>query len=259
MTFLTASLLFGLAAAAVPVLIHLLHRQRTVPVQWGAMQFLLESQLQFRRRKKVDHWLLLLARMLLLALLAFLLARPLLKSDALSALPGNGATDIPIGVDHSLPAGRKSVAEATATGENTGSPTVFDRGIEIVQQVGATMRPNDTLSVVLAEHRPDTSLTPLPIRSSGASDVTKRLREMKPGLTAAATPDAVQAAREQLARGPNAQKVILVVSDEQRNAWHVENAGAWSGSNDRSAGAASAKVFSIPVPAAPRGRNVTVA
>src|SRR5215212_7324442 len=125
MSFLMAPLLIGVLAAAIPVVIHLLHRQRTTPVQWGAMQFLLESQLQFRRRKKVDHWLLLLARMLLLALLAFLLARPLLKSGALSALPGNGATDIAIVVDHSLSAGRKTVAEATATGEGAGSPTVF--------------------------------------------------------------------------------------------------------------------------------------
>src|SRR6187397_2572223 len=77
MTFLSASLLVGVLAAAVPVIIHLLHRQRTVPVPWGAMQFLLESPLQFRRRRKVDHWLLLLARMAMLALLAVLLARPL--------------------------------------------------------------------------------------------------------------------------------------------------------------------------------------
>ena len=44
MSFLTGSLLFGLLAAAIPVVVHLLHRQRTTPVPWGAMQFLLESQ-----------------------------------------------------------------------------------------------------------------------------------------------------------------------------------------------------------------------
>src|SRR5436305_14840674 len=102
MTFLSATLLFGLAAAAVPVIIHLLHRQRTVPVRWGAMQFLLENPLQFRRRRKVDHWLLLLARMALLALLAFLLARPLLTNPRFNPLPAASATDIAVVVDHSL-------------------------------------------------------------------------------------------------------------------------------------------------------------
>src|SRR5436309_3949081 len=102
MSFLTGSLLLGLLAAGVPVIIHLLHRQRTVPVRWGAMQFLLESPLQFRRRKKIDHWLLLLARMALLGLLGFLLARPLLIEGKYNPLSSNVGTDIAVIVDHSL-------------------------------------------------------------------------------------------------------------------------------------------------------------
>src|SRR5215218_10054985 len=113
MAFLTGSLLLGTLAAAIPVLIHLLHRQRTTPVQWGAMQFLLESQLQFRRRRKVDHWLLLLARMALLGLLAFLLARPLIKSGAFNPIPGNSAVDVAVVIDHSLSSGRRASVSAT--------------------------------------------------------------------------------------------------------------------------------------------------
>src|SRR5215212_1876193 len=109
MTFLSASLLFGLAAAAIPVIIHLLHRQRTVPVRWGAMQFLLETPLQFKRRRKVDHWLLLLARMALLGLLGFLLARPLLIEGKYNPLSNNVGTDIAVVVDHSLSSGRKAM------------------------------------------------------------------------------------------------------------------------------------------------------
>src|SRR4051812_24146294 len=100
MSFLMSSLLVGIAAAAIPVIIHLLHRQRTTPVAWGAMQFLLESPLKFRRRRTVDHWLLLLARIALLALLAFVLARPLLIEGKYSPLSGNVATDIVVVVDH---------------------------------------------------------------------------------------------------------------------------------------------------------------
>src|SRR4051794_1687255 len=107
MSFLVPSLLLGVLAAAVPVVIHLLHRQRTTPVPWGAMQFLLESPLRFKRRRKVDHWLLLLARMALLGLLGFLLARPLLIEGKYSPLSGNAATDIAVVVDHSLSSGRK--------------------------------------------------------------------------------------------------------------------------------------------------------
>jgi hypothetical protein len=238
----------------VPVIIHVLHRQRTVPVPWGAMQFLLESPLKFRRRKKVDHWLLLLARMALLALLALLLARPLLSEGRFNPLPGNAAADVAVVIDHSLSAGRKATAaEAAVPGQ-----TVFDRALATVEAVAASMRPNDTLSVVLAEHRPDTTFTPLPVRSAGAKDVRDRLRQLKPGLTAADVPDAVQAARELLARGPNAQKVILLVTDAQRNAWQIDNAAAWNGALGDRSSASAPKVYCLPIAAEASARNVTV-
>src|SRR5688572_28741350 len=91
------------------------------------------------------------------------------------------------------------------------------------------MRPNYTRSVVLAHHRPDTSLTPLPVRTGGVADVRQKLRQLKPGMTGASIPDAVQAARELAGRGPNTQKLVLVVSDAQRHGWQIENATAWSG------------------------------
>src|SRR5439155_20225985 len=117
----------------------------------------------FRRRRKVDHWLLLLARMALLALLAFLLARPLLTNPRFNPLPAASATDIAVVVDHSLSAGRKAPAEAGRTG---GQMTVFERGVGVVDAVANALRPNDTLGVVLAEQRPNTALTPLPVRSA---------------------------------------------------------------------------------------------
>lgn len=255
MTFLTGSLLFGLLAASVPVIIHLLHRQRTVPVPWGAMQFLLESQIRFRRRRKVDHWLLLLARVAMLALLAFLLARPLMKSGPFNPLPDAAAADVVVIVDRSLSAGRKATAEAAATASEE---SVFERGVEAVGAMAGHMRPNDTLGIVLAERRPDTTITPLPVRSGAANELRDRLRQFKPGKTAANVPDAVQAARELLARGPNARKVILALTDEQRNAWQIDNAGAWSGAlGDRSSGSAP-KLFSVPVPVESVARDVVV-
>ena len=180
MSFLMGSLLIGLAAAAIPIIIHLLHRQRTEPVPWGAMQFLLEAQLQFKRRRTVDHWLLLLARMALLALLAFLLSRPLLIEGKYNPLSADAATDIAVVIDHSLSTGRKA---ADGAGQ-----TVFQRGLAAVEVLSNAMRPNDTLSVVLAEHQPDTSLTPLAVRSGDARQVIAKLRERPPGMARASIP-----------------------------------------------------------------------
>src|SRR5688500_13785261 len=133
MQFLVTSMLVGLAAVSIPLVIHLLHRQRTTPVQWGAMQFLLESPLQLKRRKKVDHWLLMLLRMAVIALLVFALARPLLIEGKYNPLSRSLATDIGVVVDRSLSTGRR----AGGAGEGE---TVYDRTVAAVAEVAKGMK-----------------------------------------------------------------------------------------------------------------------
>src|SRR4051812_24239600 len=87
-SFLMMSMMAAGALAAglavIPLIVHLLHRQKVTPVAWGAMQFLLESPLKVRRRRKIDNWLLMLVRMGILVLLVFLLCRPVWKTQALA-------------------------------------------------------------------------------------------------------------------------------------------------------------------------------
>src|SRR5437588_791939 len=131
--FLMLSMLGGLGAIAIPVIVHLLHRQQTTPIRWGAMQFLVESPLQQKRRRNIEHWLLLLARMGILALLAFALARPLLDSDLATPLGGGTSTDFAVIVDHSLSTGRSAGA----------GKTVFARAVELTNEIGASLKPTD--------------------------------------------------------------------------------------------------------------------
>ena len=48
-TFQSLAMLFGLAALAIPIIVHLLNRRRYDVVAWGAMQFLDVSQTTRRR------------------------------------------------------------------------------------------------------------------------------------------------------------------------------------------------------------------
>src|SRR2546421_7163211 len=100
--FLMLPLLLGLGTVAIPVIVHLLHRQRTTPIRWGAMQFLVESALRQKRRRNIEHWLLMLARMAVLAVLGFALAPPLLDSDLATPIGGGGAAGVPPGVGVTL-------------------------------------------------------------------------------------------------------------------------------------------------------------
>lgn len=74
--FATPWLTAGLVLAAVPVLIHLLHRRRYVEVPWAAMRFLLEATRRQSRRMRMENLILLLIRTLLIALLVLALAGP---------------------------------------------------------------------------------------------------------------------------------------------------------------------------------------
>lgn len=63
-------------AVALPVVIHLLFRQKTRTLPIGSVRFLHQVVREHRRRRRVRQWLLLALRMLALLLLAALFARP---------------------------------------------------------------------------------------------------------------------------------------------------------------------------------------
>ena len=80
MGFLQPLLLWGLLAAAIPVIIHLLNRRRHKTVMWAAMQFLLKATRESRGKKRLRHILILTCRALGVAALATAAARPLLSN-----------------------------------------------------------------------------------------------------------------------------------------------------------------------------------
>jgi hypothetical protein len=80
MTFLNWAMLAGLAAVAIPILIHLLNRQKATLVDWGAMRFLLESLTSRSRRILIEEIILMVLRCLVIGLLVLAMARPFLPS-----------------------------------------------------------------------------------------------------------------------------------------------------------------------------------
>ncbi len=214
--FLMSSLIFGALLSAIPVVVHLLHRQKTVPIPWAAMMFLNDSTITRRRHRNIDHVLLLLTRMALLALLALLLARPVFESPRFAPLAGEDAVDIGLVIDHSLSMGRRS-----------GDQTLFDSALAQAEKIRQIMRDTDTLSIILAEHTPSLR-TPIPIKKDQVPEALDALRQLPPGLTDASIPDALGTARDVINHGRNARKLLLVLSDEQRSGFKPEDPLAWS-------------------------------
>src|SRR6516162_7031299 len=87
MGFLAPYMLWGAAAAGIPIALHFFFRSRYRTLPWAAMKFLLQSVEQTSRRLRFQEILLIICRCALLVLLAMALARP-------STSAGKGSTRV---------------------------------------------------------------------------------------------------------------------------------------------------------------------
>jgi hypothetical protein len=131
-------LVLGLAAAAVPVLIHLLSRRRVRRVPWAAMEWLLAAVRRHQRRLRIENWLVLLLRMAALALLGLGLARWILSDSALAEILKPRRSVILV-LDTSYSVGAKD-----------GARTVFDRVRDEAERVVGSLGGEDTVAIVVS-------------------------------------------------------------------------------------------------------------
>jgi len=143
--FVNPALVAGLAAVTLPLLIHLLNRQRHKPVRWAAMRFVLAAYKKTRRRVELENLLLLLLRMGAVALLALALARPFTGRDS----PLAGLTETRREMVLLLDA-------SASTGQRDGVETVFERERERARALAHELSGahGDRLALILAGGHP---------------------------------------------------------------------------------------------------------
>src|SRR2546422_8480081 len=81
-TFLHPVALVGLAAAAIPALLHLLERRMPPEAEFPPLRYLSEAERQSARRLKLRHLLLLILRTAVIVLIVLAAARPLFLTAA---------------------------------------------------------------------------------------------------------------------------------------------------------------------------------
>src|SRR6185436_18087720 len=94
--------LVGLAAAAIPVLLHLLARREPPTVVFPAVRYLITTTREHQRRLKLQHLLLLLLRTLLIVALVLAAAGPTLPG---SGVAGHAPSALVLVVDNSPSSG----------------------------------------------------------------------------------------------------------------------------------------------------------
>ncbi|HJU64094.1 MAG TPA: BatA domain-containing protein, partial [Gemmatimonadaceae bacterium] len=166
-SFLTPAFLVGLAALAVPVLVHLIHRERKETVPFPSLMFLHQIPFKSVRRQKIRHWLLFALRCLALALLVLAFARPFLQSrEARAIATGTGAREVVILVDRSYSMGygdrwQRALEAARRTIDGLGSD---DRATMVffadrAQAVTEATSDRATLHAAIGDARPGSGRT----------------------------------------------------------------------------------------------------
>jgi len=138
MTFMNPLLLLGAMGVALPILAHLLNRQKVKRTDWAAMQFLNRSVRVRSRQLRLRDLLLLLLRCLAIACLAFALARPATNNTNGAWLPGEDRAGVIIALDASY-----------SMAHSNGSATRFERAIERVGVISEHFQPGDPVSLIL--------------------------------------------------------------------------------------------------------------
>ena len=101
MTLLAPLFALALAGLAIPVLLHLTQKEKKEVVFFPSLMFVRKIPYQASRRRRIQHWFLLMLRLAALALIILAFTRPLWNTaDAPLAL-GQGAREVVVLVDTS--------------------------------------------------------------------------------------------------------------------------------------------------------------
>lgn len=194
--FLVPAFLAAMAALAIPIIVHLRHRDKDRPYRFPSLMFLEQLPIRTAKRQRVTDWPLLLLRALLLALLVLAFARPVFTSRAVAA-DGDQAKAIIIALDRSLSMGHTSVW-----------PAALDSARAIVQALGA----NDRVGVVLFDDAAEIAQR-LGHDKAAALAIINSAKPVNRGTRFA---PAIRTSRQLLLDAPFASAEIVLISDLQR-------------------------------------------
>jgi hypothetical protein len=217
LSFLYTSLLsIGLPLLVAPLVIHLINLRRHRRIEWGAMQFLLESQKRNKKWIVLKQLLLLLLRTAAIGLAVLMLAGPVIRSGWAS-LFGSGVTHHLILLDDSY-----SMADAWD------ETTAFEEAKRVVVRVldQARERSDEQLVTLMRFSEAkrlaaggESAFDRQELNSETLTNLERFLGDLKPSESDAGPFEALQAA----ARLPEPQagetRIAYVITDFRRPQW----------------------------------------
>ncbi|MBI4548372.1 MAG: BatA domain-containing protein [Ignavibacteriae bacterium] len=201
MTFLNPLVLFGLIAAAIPVILHLLNLRKLRTIEFSTLTFLKELQQTKIRRLKLRQLLLLFIRTLLIVSIIFAFARPALRGTILGSIGTHAHSSVVIVLDDSF-----SMMSSDEQGE------LFKQAKESAEKLIDLLKEGDEVFLIRLSDLPKATIEPAThdfnslrtiVNESQLSAIRKPLEQ------------ALRLSARLLQQSQNANKEVYIISDLQ--------------------------------------------
>jgi len=188
----------GLAAASIPVIIHLINRRRFRTRSWAAMQFLLEAIRRYRRRLRIEELLLLLLRCLAVVTLGMGLGR-FTGCSAMRILPaGHGGRTTVFLLDDSYSMGQK-----------LGANSAFEMAVTDLAERLTELSEGETVAVLLSCDEQDEALFK-PNFITDLDSLLTKVRTLEPSDGRADLAEGLRRAGKIFEQQPGAKRLVVL-------------------------------------------------
>jgi hypothetical protein len=204
MGWLAPAFLAGLLAVAVPVVIHMINRERKETVAFPSLMFLRKIPYRSVRRQKLRHLALLAMRCLAILLVVAAFARPFLSNRAPSIATGADGREVVIVLDRSY-----SMAHGGR----------WTRALNAARTIAGEMRAIDRVSIVTFGTTASQVVEP----TAEAARVNSVLSTLQPTSEPTRYAAGLRMAGQLLGASQSARKEVILISDFHRFGWSVSD------------------------------------
>ncbi len=202
MNFLSPGLLFGLLAASIPILIHLLNLRKLKKIDFSTLHFLKLIEKQKVRRVKLIQWLLMALRVMIVAMLVLGFSRPVVQDVRIPGFTSASKTTAVIVVDDSF---SMEVVDGRGSWFNQ-----MKNGVNLIL---SGLKEGDDVSVVFTSG----SYSELASPSSDFLNLKKLISQIEPGFQTGMLNSAILKAASIIGESDNLNKELYIFSDFQKS------------------------------------------
>jgi len=201
MLFLNPTILLGLFAASIPLLIHLLNLRKLKKIDFSTLKFLKELQKSKIKKIKLKQWLLLTLRILIIFFIVFSFARPTLKVAALAGTTSASKTSAVFVLDDSF---------SMSLVESKGS--LFNQSKAEINKILSLLKEGDDAEIILISNAKTNEYKLI----KNLNSLRNKIKETKITPVAGFINDAVIKGLNLLSTSKNFNKELYIFSDFQK-------------------------------------------